>query len=213
MTSDIQRRVTKVPGAHKQPIRLGRRWIVATIASSTSSGISCGRPRPGPIRPTASAPSSPNRARHRRTVLGVAIAQIRRPDTEGHAYYQRCLQRGKTKREATRELPPARHRIQTAMSGAAHASIDWVITTRRRYIESPCRCGSPRPGAAAHRGGHVERVGGHLRWGGGRTAHKSRRSRSGGSTPAAAAGASLQPMSLARGDRDGRIVETLDLDV
>ena len=33
-----------------------------------------------------------------------AIAQIRRPDTEGHAYYQRCLQRGKTKREATRAL-------------------------------------------------------------------------------------------------------------
>ena len=60
--------------------------------------------QPGPIRPTASAPSSPNRARHRRTVLGVAIAQIRRPDTEGHAYYQRCLQRGKTKREATRAL-------------------------------------------------------------------------------------------------------------
>ena len=33
-----------------------------------------------------------------------AIAQIRRPGTEGHAYYQRCLQRGKTKREATRAL-------------------------------------------------------------------------------------------------------------
>ena len=33
-----------------------------------------------------------------------AIAQIGRPDTEGHAYYQRCLQRGKTKREATRVL-------------------------------------------------------------------------------------------------------------
>ena len=33
-----------------------------------------------------------------------AIAQIRRPDTEGHAYYQRCLDRGKTKREATRAL-------------------------------------------------------------------------------------------------------------
>ena len=33
-----------------------------------------------------------------------AIAQIRRLGTEGHAYYQRCLQRGKTKREATRAL-------------------------------------------------------------------------------------------------------------
>ena len=33
-----------------------------------------------------------------------AIAQIRGPDTEGHAYYQRCLQRDKTKREATRAL-------------------------------------------------------------------------------------------------------------
>ena len=33
-----------------------------------------------------------------------AIAQIRRPGTEGHAYYQRCLDRGKTKREATRAL-------------------------------------------------------------------------------------------------------------
>ena len=33
-----------------------------------------------------------------------AIAQIRGPGTEGHAYYQRCLQRGKTKREATHAL-------------------------------------------------------------------------------------------------------------
>ena len=33
-----------------------------------------------------------------------AIAQIRRPSTEGHAYYQRCLDRGKTKRDATRAL-------------------------------------------------------------------------------------------------------------
>ena len=33
-----------------------------------------------------------------------AIAQIRGPRTEGHAYYQRCLDRGKTKREAIRAL-------------------------------------------------------------------------------------------------------------
>ncbi len=33
-----------------------------------------------------------------------AIAQISRPDTEGRAYYQRCLDRGKTKREAIRAL-------------------------------------------------------------------------------------------------------------
>ena len=31
-----------------------------------------------------------------------ALAQIRSPDTEDDAYYQRCLQRSKTKREATR---------------------------------------------------------------------------------------------------------------
>ena len=40
-----------------------------------------------------------NRASHL-----AAIAQIRRPSTEGHAYYQRCLDRGKTKREAIRAL-------------------------------------------------------------------------------------------------------------
>ena len=33
-----------------------------------------------------------------------AIAQISRPGTEGRAYYQRCLDRGKTKREAIRAL-------------------------------------------------------------------------------------------------------------
>ena len=33
-----------------------------------------------------------------------AIAQICGPRTEGHAYYQRCLDRGKTKREAIRAL-------------------------------------------------------------------------------------------------------------
>ena len=33
-----------------------------------------------------------------------AIAQIRGPRTEGRAYYQRCLDRGKTKREAIRAL-------------------------------------------------------------------------------------------------------------
>ena len=37
-----------------------------------------------------------------------ALAQIRRPDTEDYAYYQRCLQRGKTKREATR-VPKTAH--------------------------------------------------------------------------------------------------------
>ena len=33
-----------------------------------------------------------------------AIAQISRPGTEGRAYYERCLHRGKTKREAIRAL-------------------------------------------------------------------------------------------------------------
>ena len=33
-----------------------------------------------------------------------AIAQISRPNTEGRAYYQRCLNRGKSKREAIRAL-------------------------------------------------------------------------------------------------------------
>lgn len=33
-----------------------------------------------------------------------AIAQIARPDTEGRRYYERCLARGKTKREAIRNL-------------------------------------------------------------------------------------------------------------
>ena len=33
-----------------------------------------------------------------------AIAQIARPDTEGRHYYERCLTRGKTKREAIRSL-------------------------------------------------------------------------------------------------------------
>ena len=39
-----------------------------------------------------------------RAIHLAAIAQIRRPSTEGHAYYQRCLDRGKTKREAIRAL-------------------------------------------------------------------------------------------------------------
>ena len=33
-----------------------------------------------------------------------ATASTRGPGTEGHAYYQRCLDRGKTKREAIRAL-------------------------------------------------------------------------------------------------------------
>ena len=33
-----------------------------------------------------------------------ALAQIAKPGTEGHRYYHRCLQRGKTKREAIRAL-------------------------------------------------------------------------------------------------------------
>ena len=39
-----------------------------------------------------------------RAIHLAAIAQIRRPSTEGHAYYPRCLDRGKTKREAIRAL-------------------------------------------------------------------------------------------------------------
>ena len=39
-----------------------------------------------------------------RAIHLAAIAQIRRPSTEGHAYYQRCLDRGKTNREAIRAL-------------------------------------------------------------------------------------------------------------
>ena len=34
----------------------------------------------------------------------VALAQISRPGTEGRLYYQRCLDRGKTKRQAIRAL-------------------------------------------------------------------------------------------------------------
>ena len=39
-----------------------------------------------------------------KAIHAAAIAQISRPDTEGRAYYQRCLDRGKTKREAIRAL-------------------------------------------------------------------------------------------------------------
>ena len=43
-----------------------------------------------------------------------ALAQIAKPGTEGHRYYHRCLQRGKTKREATRALKrKISDRIQT----------------------------------------------------------------------------------------------------
>ena len=37
-----------------------------------------------------------------RTIHTAAITQIRQPDTEGRLYYDRLLDRGKTKREATR---------------------------------------------------------------------------------------------------------------
>ena len=43
--------------------------------------------------------TGPNKALHI-----AAIAQISRPGTEGRAYYQRCLDRGKSKREAIRAL-------------------------------------------------------------------------------------------------------------
>ena len=50
-------------------------------------------------------PIEPRRNRQLNKALHIAaIAQIRRPGTEGHAYYRRCLDRGKTKREATRAL-------------------------------------------------------------------------------------------------------------
>ena len=39
-----------------------------------------------------------------RAIHTAAIAQISRPGTEGRAYYQRCLDRGKNKREAIRSL-------------------------------------------------------------------------------------------------------------
>ena len=39
-----------------------------------------------------------------RAIHTAAIAQISRPGTEGRAYYQRCLDRGKSKREAIRSL-------------------------------------------------------------------------------------------------------------
>ena len=39
-----------------------------------------------------------------RAIHTAAIAQVSRPDTEGRAYYQRCLDRGKSKREAIRSL-------------------------------------------------------------------------------------------------------------
>ena len=60
-----------------------------------------------------------------------ALAQIRSPDTEDDAYYQRCLQRGKTKREATRapktahlrphlDAPPT-HKPDLSLDIEAHA--------------------------------------------------------------------------------------------
>ena len=39
-----------------------------------------------------------------RTIHTAALTQIARPDTEGRAYYERCRQRGKSKREAIRSL-------------------------------------------------------------------------------------------------------------
>ena len=39
-----------------------------------------------------------------RAIHIAAIAQISKPDTEGRAYYERCLDRGKSKREAIRAL-------------------------------------------------------------------------------------------------------------
>ena len=42
--------------------------VSATIASTTSAGISGLRPRPGRTRPTAATPSAANRTRHARTV-------------------------------------------------------------------------------------------------------------------------------------------------
>ena len=39
-----------------------------------------------------------------RVIHTAALAQISRPGTEGRAYYERCLGRGKTKREAIRNL-------------------------------------------------------------------------------------------------------------
>jgi len=45
--------------------------VSCTIASTTSSPSTTGRPRPARMRPTAAVPSAANRLRHRRTDFGV----------------------------------------------------------------------------------------------------------------------------------------------
>ena len=77
-----------------------------------------------------------------------ALAQIRRPDTEDHAYYQRCLQRGKTKREATRvpktahlrphlDAPPTHKPEFDTLTWSVNNDAFWISQRGHLYFASP----------------------------------------------------------------------------
>ena len=59
-----------------------------------------------------------------------ALAQIAKPGTEGHRYYHRCLQRGKTKREAIRAL-------KRKISDRVHTTLQTTPKLTRERLTGP----------------------------------------------------------------------------